>query len=100
MAVLSDGIKGISPFLISLCGVIADYITTSTGLNLGFYETHPQYHPVLALLIFWGAVTILTIALPKKGVWWLSINGLASVSYLGAINNTLVILGIFSGLRI
>ena len=90
--------KRIIPFLVSLCGVVSDYITTRIGLSLGFYETHPQYHPVLALLIFWGAITLLTATMPKKKIWMSAVYGLAVVSFLGAINNTLVILGIFSGL--
>ena len=89
-----------TPFLISLFGVISDYITTRIGLDLGFYETHPQYHPLNALLMFWGASIILTFTLPKNRRWLLGINGLASASYLGAINNLLVILGLFSGLII
>jgi len=86
------------PFLLSLGGVLSDYLTTRIGLSLGFYETHPHYNPVLALLIFWGAVALLTATLPKRRSWNLSINGLASISYLGVINNILVILGVFSGL--
>ena len=90
------------PFLIALGGVLSDYATTTYGLNFctGLYETHPQYSPVWALLIFWGAIAVLTLTLPKKKPWNLSINSLALASYLGAINNVLVILGIFSGLVI
>lgn len=88
------------PFLISLFGVVADYITTITGLRYGFYETHPQYHPALALLIFWSALSVLTLTLPRRKSWEISKNILASTSLLGAINNTLVILRVFSGLVI
>jgi hypothetical protein len=90
------------PFLLALSGVIADYATTIIGLNFcsGLYEINPQYSPVWALLIFWGAIAVLTVALPKKKPWTLSINGLALTPYIGAINNTLVILGLFSGLVI
>jgi len=92
--------RRIVPFLLSLGGVLSDYLTTRIGLSLGFYEIHPHYNPILALLIFWGAVVLLTVTLPKRRFWNFSVNGLASVSYLGAINNTLVILGVFSGLVI
>ena len=88
------------PFLISLIGVMTDYFTTCVGLNLGFCEIHPQYHPALALAIFWGASALLTFALPKRKVWNLSRNIIASASFLGAVNNTLVILRVFSGLTI
>jgi len=90
----------IPPFLLALGGVVSDYVTTTIGLGMGFYETHPQYHPFWAILYFWGVITILTVALPKKRLWTLCINGLASASYLGFVNNALVILGIFPGIHI
>jgi len=74
--------------------------TTTIGLSMGFVETHPQYHPFKALAIFWGAITVLTVTLPKTRIWRIGINALALLPYLGAINNTLVILGIFPGLQI
>ncbi len=89
-----------TPFVLSLGGVLSDYATTTIGLGLGFYETHSQYHPMWALLIFWGAIALLTLTLPKKKSWRLSIYGFALAPYLGAINNLLVILGVFSGLVI
>jgi hypothetical protein len=88
------------PFLLSLSGVLLDYLTTIIGLSLGFYETHSAYHPLKALFIFWGAITLLVLLLPKERIWKISINGLALISYLGFVNNTLVILGTFSGLTI
>ena len=91
--------KGI-PFLLSSIGVLFDYITTRIGLNLGLYETHSYYHPLLALLVFWGAVAVLVTTLPDKKPWTLGINGLAVMSFLGGINNTLVIFGVFHGLVI
>jgi len=92
--------KRLLPFILSLGGVLSDYATTIIGLGLGFYETHPAYHPLKAILIFWGAITVLTLLLPKGKLWTISINGIALASYLGTINNTLVILGFFQGLRI
>jgi hypothetical protein len=90
------------PFLLALGGIITDYATMTIGLNFctGLYETNPQYSPIWALLVFWGAITVLTLTLPKKKPWTLSINGLALASYIGTINNTLVILGLFPGIRI
>ena len=92
--------KWIAPFLISLCGILLDYTTTFYALNFHtcFYETHPQYNPVWALLIFWSAITLLTLTLPKKKPWNLCIIGLASASFIGAINNLLVLLGLFHGI--
>jgi hypothetical protein len=88
------------PFLLALGGIILDYVTTTVGLSMGFYETHPQYHPVWALLYFWGFLTLLTLSLPREKPWTLTINGLALAPYIGFVNNILVILGIFSGIQI
>jgi len=90
--------KRFLPFTLSLGGVLLDYLTTTIGLGLGFYEVHPAYHPLKALLIFWGAITVLTLLLPSGKLWTMSINGIALASYIGAVNNTLLILGLFSGL--
>ena len=87
------------PFLLALIGVLSDYITTTIGLSTGFYETHLQYHPIWGFLYFMGTITILTLALPRKKPWTLGINGLALASYIGTVNNTLVIWGIFPGLQ-
>ena len=54
------------PFLISLVGVLVDYVTTTVGLGLGFYEIHPEYHPVLALTIFWTPTPISTFSCGKS----------------------------------
>jgi len=90
------------PFILALGGILSDYTTTTIALNFctGLYETHMQYSPVFALLIFWTAITALTLTLPRKKPWTLGINGLALASYIGAINNMLVILGLYSGLVI
>lgn len=90
----------ILPFLLALGGVILDYVTTTIGLSMGFFETNPQYHPVWALVVLWGAIVILVLTVPKKRSWIVAANGLALSSYLGVANNTLVILGLFSGLQV
>ncbi|MFH0748686.1 MAG: hypothetical protein V1915_02040 [Candidatus Bathyarchaeota archaeon] len=86
------------PYLVSLIGILADFYTTTLGLGLGLQETNAYYHPFFAITIFWGALTVLTLTLPDKRVCIWSKNVLASVSFIGAFNNTLVITGIFSGL--
>ena len=90
------------PFVLALGGVLSDYATTTIALNfcMGLHETHAMYSPVLALTIFWAAISVLTLALPRKKPWTTGINGLALASYIGTVNNTLVILGLFSGLVI
>lgn len=88
------------PFFIALSGIILDHWTTTIGLSMGFAEINPEYHPLKALAIFWGSITILTFTLPKTRKWMISINTLASLPYIGVVNNILVILGIFQGLAI
>ena len=100
MLMMKYDLSNIQPFLISLVGIVADYITTRIGLGMGFYETHLQYQPIYALMVFWGALTVLTIALPRGKNWMTAKNMLASAAFLGSVNNTLVIMGIFQGLRI
>ena len=85
-------LRSLVPFIVSLGGVLLDYVTTTIGLSLGFRETHPHYSPVYALLIFWGCLTILHLTLPKAWVWRLNIHIIAFLSYLGAVNNLLVLL--------
>jgi hypothetical protein len=95
-----DVLRRFLPFLLTLGGVISDHVTTNIGLGLGFYEINPNYHPLLALLVFWGITAILVLLLPRERPWRISINTLMLTSYLGAVNNTLVILGVFPGLVI
>ncbi len=83
------------PFIVSFGGIILDYMTTTIGLGMGFYETHPAYSPLNALVIFWSAIGFLLFVLPKEKTWRASINLVAVMSYLGAFNNTLVIMGVF-----
>jgi hypothetical protein len=88
------------PYIISLTGVITDFITTRVGLSLGFSETHLQYNPLIALSIFWGVLTLLTLALPQEKDTFIGKTIVASASFLGMMNNILVISGFFSGLII
>ncbi len=87
-------------FLIVIIGVVTDYVSTCIGLGSGFMETHPYYHPIIALAIFWDAMTVLFFALPR-GKWWdRAINFIAAWSLLGAFNNLMVLAGVFPGLKI
>jgi len=86
------------PYLISLVGVLSDYLTTTLGLDLGFYESNPFFNTLLAVAIFWGTLAFLNLMLPKGKVWTVSKDIFVLVSFLGAINNTLVIAGVFPGL--
>ena len=85
---------------IALLGVVSDWITTQVGLGMGYYETHLMYNPVLALAIIWTTIIFLLMVLPRGGRWDYAIYFLASWSFIGAVNNILVIMGIFSGLVI
>jgi len=87
-------------YLIAIVGSVADYVTTWIGLRMGYVETHPQYSPLASITIFTIAITVLGFALPSSPRWRLCVIFLSTWSFLGAVNNTLVILGAFSGLVI
>jgi hypothetical protein len=84
------------PFVIAMTGVLLDYVTTTIGVSVGFREAHPQYHPVWGVIIFSLALVLLTLSLPRRKWWSRCITGVALCSYLGPVNNALVLLGIFS----
>jgi len=90
--------ENLAPYIIATLGVSADYMTTQLGLAKGLREAHVLYNPICALTIFWAALTVATLALPKRAIWRLTVSVLAYVSFTGAFNNILVILGIFRGL--
>jgi len=90
-------LKDAGPYLLSLSGVFSDYATTSKGLSLGLSESNPCYHPILALTVFWGLITLLAWLTPKKGSWSLGRYALAVLSFIGAINNVALILPLLSG---
>ena len=79
---------------ISIAGVLADYITTQIGLTKGFIETHPQYTPINALVIF--TLVNLIIAIVKCNNKWHNAAQyiLSAVVWYGAINNICVLVGI------
>jgi len=87
---------------IILIGVSGDYTTSVIGLNMGFVETHPQYSPLNAIIIYTAVNTILTI-LDDSWRWQALRLLIASSSWLGMINNLTWLLGsspIFRGERI
>lgn len=90
----------LAPFIVPLLGSLGDYVTTNIGLMRGFIETHPYYNPFLSIILSWGIVLILLITLPKGKWWYRSILLISSFSFLGFINNSLVLLGLFNGLVI
>jgi len=87
----------VRPFAFALGGVLSDYLTTTIGLGMGFIETNPQYHPVWALLYFWGVLAFLTRAIPVRKLRTASVNAFSVASYIGTVNNILVISGLFIG---
>ena len=88
------------PFLMILIGSLFDYITTQVGLGIGYIETHPNYSPLFSIMIFTMAISVLSLVLPNSRNYRASIIILSVFSFLGAVNNTLVILGLFNGLVI
>ncbi len=87
------------PFAISAIGVVLDALTTMIGLSEGFHETHPNYNPLLALLIFWSLIGV-TKLLPRSRFVRVFTLVLSVSPFIGAINNSLVIIGAFQGLVI
>ena len=85
-----------APFLISTIGGIADYCTTVVGLNRGFYETHINYTPLTAIGFFMVINLVLSI-LPNTKFFNIAKYSVASAIFLGALNNSLVIAGVFGG---
>jgi hypothetical protein len=85
-----------TPFVIAVSGILLDYLSTMMGLSLGLRELHPNYHLIWASMVFSLALTLLTFLLPRDQWGRRCILGIASCSYIGAINNALV-LGIFPG---
>ena len=90
--------KRILPFIISFIGVISDLFTTNVGLKIGLHEAHHLYNPVFAIAIFWGCIAILNLLLSDRRALTFSTYAVAFYSFLGMINNILVISGIFPGL--
>lgn len=87
------------PLVISAMGVLLDALTTMIGVSMGFYEIHPNYNPVIALMIFWTLIAV-TWALPRTRVVRVFTILLSATPFLGAVNNSLVIIGFFPGLTI
>ena len=92
--------KKTMPFILSSLGVIGDFVTTNLGLSRGFVETHLTYSPIYAIIIFWISILILQFTLPRGKTWYLSIIIISLFSFLGLINNSFVLLGVFPGLVI
>jgi hypothetical protein len=86
------------PLGVASSGIILDYVTTSVGLQCGLSEANPAYHPLWAVIVFFSLITLLTVLFRRQRHLKWSIIGFASLSYLGAINNALVLLGLFPGL--
>jgi len=81
---------------IILIGVSGDYATSVIGLNMGFIETHPQYSPLNAILIFTAVNAALSI-LDVSWRWQIPRLLIAGSSMLGMINNLALLFPIFLG---
>ena len=91
-------LEDLVPYIIATLGITSDLMTTQLGLAKGLREAHASYHPIYAFAIFWSTLTIATIAFPKRAPWRITTYAIAYISFLGAFNNILVILGVFGGL--
>ena len=81
----------------TLCGSSLDFITTTIGLNLGFAEINTNYHPAWAILFYTLTTVIFHLTLPDN-IRKVSFIVLVSLSFVAAINNIMVIFGVFSGI--
>lgn len=84
------------PYLLACIGVLADVLTTLLGLSRGFGEAHPHYHPLVALLAFWAAIFVVDSSASGR----CKRLGLtpASLAFVGALHNALVLSGVTAGL--
>jgi len=71
---------------IIIIGVSGDYLTSVIGLNMGFVETHPQYSPLNAIIMFTAVNAALSI-LDDSWRWQIPRLIIAGSSMLGMINN-------------
>ena len=81
---------------IILIGVYGDSLTSVIGLNMGFVETHPQYSPLNAIIIFTALNTVLSI-LDVSWRWQIPRLLIAGSSMLGMINNLAWLSSLFFG---
>jgi len=82
----------------ALAAISLDYLTTQIGLARGFLETHAAYSPLNATTIFSCCILFLGLLLPRPRGWTWSLLLFSCLSWLGALNNILVLTGIFPGL--
>jgi len=82
---------------ISSIGIALDWITTATGLGTGLaYETNPLASPLNAIVIFSSANLLLNKVLPKKKLWNRALYLFNGLSFLGFINNIIILFQIFT----
>jgi len=71
-------------------------LTSVIGLNMGFVETHPQYSPLNAIIIFTALNATLSI-LDVSWRWQIPRLLIAGSSMLGMINNLAWLSSLFFG---
>ena len=79
-------------------GALLDWVTTFIGLSTGLcYETHPQYNPFVALILF-VSLALLAFKLGQlsqhrlRFAYTVLAFAISACGYLSAINNAIVIL--------
>ena len=104
------------PFVISALGLLFDFMTTAIALSNPYmipetiiYETHPKawpYGALIGIFIFWGLIEILERFEPEGErrwfllFYWAWIYMIAVQTWIGPVNNSLVMAGVFDGLQI
>ena len=81
----------VPPYFLAGVGVLADVLTTLLGLSRGFIEAHPNFNPLVALLVFWAV--IFTAEWSSSGRHKHLVLAVSSIAFIGAIHNTLVLCG-------
>lgn len=88
------------PYVITVYGVVSDLVTTQIGLSKSFIETQSIYSPFIALTVLIGVMAIFDLFFRNARYKMQFQLILVSVSFLGAINNVLVLLRVFGGLML
>lgn len=84
------------PYSIMYAGILGDFISTKIDLYIGkpfgFYESHPAYSPINALVLFLSVLTIVRFA-TRNSKYQIPIMTVFSCLFLyGLINNIVVAL--------
>ena len=78
------------PFIIMVAGVTSDYVSSLIGISVGYVETHPNYSPLNALIIFTLALAILMLFFWRNRTTRIFVWACSIIPFIGIIHNLLV----------